>query len=340
MKDLNKIKAVIKAVVEDTAEYGICFKTMSQVEYKVLFGSFGVVKDWLHRPQKDKEYLQDYHVDDEEHVNYYINETILDYNKENPLSVPHEMYPPIYVAELFFRGYFLAYEISGSGSVGRYNFDRDVEDAVRYGDPDVILGITLFLLVVDANIPESVCVQYYIERLQELLEHSVFFERLKSYIPMYKQETTIERALQNIKKEYTNTESSHIINKNTKKQASRIFTSEEEEERQTDIVRKFISDNDITVPLDGSMRNPTLAMIHYFYTKWDKKRGMLRRDIIMQDVLDFFIQKCGVVKKKQKSGEPTKDKSITEKINALKRQDIELKPTQEIEEIKKTIEKL
>jgi hypothetical protein len=88
------------------------------------------------------------------------------------------------------------------------------------------------------------------------------------------------------------------------------------------------------------MRNPTLAMIHYFYSKWDKKRGMLRRDIIMQDVLDFSIQKCGVVKKKQKSGELTKDKSITEKINALKRQDIELKPTDEIEEIKKTIEKL
>lgn len=124
------------------------------------------------------------------------------------------------------------------------------------------------------------------------------------------------------------------------KTTTRIFTCEEEEERQTDIVRKFIADNNITAPLDGSMRNPTLAMIHYFYTKWDKKRGMLRRDIIMQDVLDFFIQKCGVVKKKQKSGELTKDKSITEKINALKRQDIELKPTDEIEEIKKTIEKL
>lgn len=124
------------------------------------------------------------------------------------------------------------------------------------------------------------------------------------------------------------------------KTTTRIFTCEEEEERQTDIVRKFIADNNITVPLDGSMRNPTLAMIHYFYTKWDKKRGMLRRNIIMQDVLDFFIQKCGVVKKKQKSGELTKDKSITEKINALKRQDIELKPTDEIEEIKKTIEKL
>lgn len=167
---------------------------------------------------------------------------------------------------------------------------------------------------------------------QAVLEDEIAPEISEGFVP-----TILEKCEQEPQQE---TDKTSCANKTTRIHTSRIFTSEEEEDRQMNIVRKFIADNNITAPLDGSMKNPTLAMIHYFYTKWEKKIGMLRRDIIMQDVLDFFIQKCGVVKKKQKSGELTKDKSITEKNNALKRQDIELKPTHEIEEIKKTIEKL
>ena len=120
----------------------------------------------------------------------------------------------------------------------------------------------------------------------------------------------------------------------------RIFTSEEEEEKWANIIKQFIADNNITAPLDGSMKNPTLAMIHHFYEKWQTQNRLLRTKIKAQDVLDFFIQKCGVKKKIQKSGEPVKDKTITNKIDGLKSKSNKLNDTPEITNIEVAIKKV
>lgn len=135
-------------------------------------------------------------------------------------------------------------------------------------------------------------------------------------------------------------ETSCANNENTQVLTMCIFTLEAEEEKWANIIMQFIADNKITAPLDGSMKNPTLAMIHHFYAKWQTQHRLLRTKIKAQDVLDFFIQKCGVKKKIQKNGAPVKDKTITNKIDGLKSGLFELNDTHEINKIEGAIKKV
>lgn len=135
-------------------------------------------------------------------------------------------------------------------------------------------------------------------------------------------------------------ETSCANNENTQVLTMCIFISEVEEEKWANIIKQFIADNNITAPLDGSMKNPTLAMIHHFYAKWQTQNRLLRAKIKAQDVLDFFIQKCGVKKKIQKSGEPVKDKTITNKIDGLKSKSNKLNDTHEINKTEGAIKKV
>ena len=85
------------------------------------------------------------------------------------------------------------------------------------------------------------------------------------------------------------------------------FSSEEEEERWSVIVKKFVEDNQLNTPLNGRGDNPTLAMVCYFYEKWKKEPGLLVPNKT-QTILNFFTQKCGLPKS-------TTDKNICNRIN-------------------------
>ena len=307
MKDLNKIKAAILAAFEKLGEIDTVekFKKGDAITSNLLFGASGAVERLINK-EVNNSLEVDFEVDTEGNINYYLNEEIINYNDEHPLSVPFDMYPAEYVWNLFKRGYFLAAKAKGGKPLDRYNFDRYIEEEEAYGengDSDITLSITLLLLVVDSKVPQSVCVRYYIRRLQKHLEHSAFFARLKRYIPFYETPSEESPKLHPLPPESTTIPKEN----SSKKQASRIFTSEEEDDRWSVIVKKFVEDNQLNTPLNGRGDNPTLAMVCYFYEKWKKEPGLLVPNKT-QAILNFFTQKCGL----QKS---TTDKNICNRIN-------------------------
>lgn len=168
---------------------------------------------------------------------------------------------------------------------------------------------------------------------QAVLEDEIAPEISEGFIP-----TILEECEQEPQQEVDQTPCAN--NENTHALKTCIFISKEEEEKWANIIKQFIADNNITTPLDGSMKNPTLAMIHHFYEKWQTQNRLLRTKIKAQDVLDFFIQKCEVKKKIQKSGEPVKDKTITNKIDGLKSKSNKLNDTPEITKIEVAIKKV
>ena len=167
---------------------------------------------------------------------------------------------------------------------------------------------------------------------QAVLEDEIAPEIGEGFVP-----TILEECEQEPLQEVDQTSCAN--NENTHALKTCIFISKEVEEKWANIIKQFIADN-ITAPLDGSMKNPTLAMIHHFYTKWQTQNRLLRAKIKAQDVLDFFIQKCGVKKKIQKNGEPVKDKTITNKIDGLKSKSNKLNDTPEITKIEVAIKKV
>lgn len=307
MKDLNKIKAAILAAFEKLGEIDTVekFKKGDAITSNLLFGASGAVKRFLIK-NANNSWEIDSEINTEGNINYYLNEEIINHNDEHPLSVPFDMLPAEYVCNLFWRGYLLATKAYGGKPLDRYNFDRYIEEEEAYGengDSDITLSITLLLLVIDSNVPQSVCVKYYIRRLQKHLEHSSFFARLTRYIPFYETPSEESPKLHSLPPESTMIPKEKIPQNLT----PRIFTSEEEEERWRVIVKKFVEDNLLNTPLNGRGENPTLAMVCYFYEKWKKEPGLLVTNNT-QTILNFFTQKCGL----QKS---TTDKNICNRIN-------------------------
>lgn len=119
-----------------------------------------------------------------------------------------------------------------------------------------------------------------------------------------------------------------------------IFVDVETEKKWTARVKAFIADHNVTRPLDGSIKNPALAMIHLFYKAWTKQKNILHRYAKDTAILDFFVAKCGVQVKVQKNGKPVASKTLTNKLSELKSEPNLLGNTDEIMRLKEEIKKL
>ena len=107
----------------------------------------------------------EFRVNEENTLNYYINEAILLYHEEGFLEVPYNIHTVKYVEDLFITGYFLAAQISQEGPLFRYQYNDVVDRAKSIGNEEVIMNIVYWLLLCDRAIERNTCVKYYIEKI-------------------------------------------------------------------------------------------------------------------------------------------------------------------------------
>ena len=322
MKDLNKIKAAILVAFGEASKNGNSLK-LTKTASKLLRSAQGMVNyhhekmggwsfdafdeypatprdlGWDYTRSLEKDFCID-----KTNVNKFFNEALIALSEELDESIvlnANEAWG------VFYRAYDYAGRISNGGSSYRYDFDKMIYELTQHKAAEISMSITLALLVIDAKVPHSVCVEYYIRRLHRIVKDTDYY-------------LLLEVAARKIMGEeiYAETEEPQAPvmhqsptitsnKKSTEAPSTCTFTSEAEEEGWTDIIKKFIKDNNITTPLNGRGNNPTLAMVCYFYEKWRKEAGLLVPHKL-DTILNFFTQKCGIEK-------ATTDKNICNRIS-------------------------
>lgn len=355
MIDLNKIKAAILTAF-DEANKNVNRLKLTEAATKLLLSAQGIVnyhhkkmrgfsfdafddfpgnpKDlgWYYTQSLEKDFLID-----QPNINATFNEALIlfiEASNENIVLDANEAWG------LFYRAYDYAGKISHGGSSYRYDFDKMIFELTSHRGANICMSIILILLVLDMEVQQTKCVEYYIRRLYKIVKDDDYYLILESSARILMGEDIDADTSETQRHALPQSNAIIFDKKPIDSPSTYIFTSNTEEEKWANIIKQFIADNNITTPLDGSMKNPTLAMIHHFYEKWQTQNRLLRTKIKAQDVLDFFIQKCGVKKKIQKSGEPVKDKTITNKIDGLKSKSNKLNDTPEITKNEVAIKKV
>ena len=352
MKDLNKIKATILNAFGEVSKNSNRLK-LTKMATKLLLGAQGMVnyhhekmggwsfnafddspvnpKDWGWDYTKSLE--KDFWID-QTNINKFFNEALILLIEASSGSIvlnAHEAWG------VFYRAYDYAGRISNGGSSYRYDFDKMIFELTEHKAAEVCMSIILGLLVIDSKVPHTSCVEYYIRRLYKIVKDNDYYLLLESSARVIMGED-IDADTSDTQTQASNT---IILDKKpTDAPSTSLFTSKNEDEKWTSIIKQLIVENGVNAPLDSSLKNPTLAMIHHFYAKWRTQKRLLKSNVNAQDVLDFFVNKCGCVKKIQKTGLHIKDKSITNKIDGLKSKEFQIKETPEIEKIEGQIIKV
>ena len=193
---------------------------------------------------------------------------------------------------------------------------------------DITLGIALFLLGIDTAIEHTDVLDKFITKAEERYSQPLangkdsYYTRLsKAYSAKKSAATTDADALET-----------------AEDNAELLFDDIETELKWARWVKEFLKREKINTPLDGSMRNATLASMYYFREVWVEKKILhssnATRDALL---LSFFVNRCGV-SIKNKNGKFIADKTINNKLAGLRNDEACFKKTSQIDGLEEIIE--